>query len=230
MTNEYIAKMLSFLIFRIVWLLNFTYRFRYDGTGVLTNSKNKNYILAIWHQNLFGGILAQTGRPYIVIISRSKDADSVAYTCQKLGHITVRGSSKKKNVDKGGKLAKDEMIEFLKKGIPGAVTVDGPKGPAFSVKPGIIDMAKKANVVIVPYGISLSSYWEFKSWDKFRLPKPFCKILISYGGPIDVSDESIDFTLHQQTLENALKKQTLEADIKLAQWDSYPQVNELTKQ
>lgn len=113
----------------------------------------------------------------------------------------------KKGVDKGGKLAKDQMIECLKKGYPGAVTVDGPKGPAFVVKPGIIDMAKKAGVLIVPYGIGMSSYWEFKSWDRFRMPKPFCKILVSYGQPIDVSSENQSFEEHLDALQKALNAQ-----------------------
>ena len=43
--------------------------------------------------------------------------------------------------DKGGKEAKDEMIEMLRTGLPGALTVDGPRGPAHVVKPGIIEMA-----------------------------------------------------------------------------------------
>ena len=71
----------------------------------------------------------------------------------------------------------------------------------------IIDMAKKAKALIVPYAITLSSFWEFNSWDKFRMPKPFSKILISYGDPIDVSDENKSFHYYQALVEDALKNQ-----------------------
>ncbi len=169
--------------------------------------------------------MAQTGKTHVVIISKSKDAEPVSYTCNKLGHITKLGSSKKRMVDKGGKLAKDEMIEVLRTGIPGALTVDGPKGPALEVKPGIIDIAKKADVMIVPYTLAFSSYWECNSWDKFRIPKPFCKILISYGSPIDVSSEKTDFLDHRIFVEEALRQQTLKVDSRIKNWDQYPRDN-----
>jgi lysophospholipid acyltransferase (LPLAT)-like uncharacterized protein len=221
----FINKLISTLIFILVRLLNSTYRYRYDRNEVMLNLKNKKIILAIWHQNLLAGILAQTGKPHIVIISKSKDADPVARLCKKLGHILVRGSSKKLGVNKGGKLAKDEMIEFLKKGFPGAITVDGPKGPAFKVKPGIIDMAKKANALIIPYAIGLSSFWQFKSWDQFRLPKPFSKILISYGDPIDVSNENKTFSDFQVLVESKLKSQAEIVNSKILSWNKFSKFN-----
>ena len=91
---------LSRLIFILLRLLNFTYRYRYHQNDFTGSPTNKNYILAIWHQNLLPGILAQTGNPHIVIISKSRDADPVAYACKKLGHMIVRGSSKRGDVDK----------------------------------------------------------------------------------------------------------------------------------
>ncbi|MBC7538522.1 MAG: lysophospholipid acyltransferase family protein [Bacteriovorax sp.] len=221
----FINNVISTLIFAFVRLLNLTYRYRYDRNEVMLNLKNKKIILAIWHQNLLAGILAQTGNPHIVIISKSKDADPVARVCKKLGHIMVRGSSRKLGANKGGKLAKDEMIEFLKKGFPGAITVDGPKGPAFKVKPGIIDMAKKANALIIPYAIGLSSFWQFKSWDQFRLPKPFSKILISYGDPIDVCNENITFADFQVLVELKLKLQAEIVNREIFCWKKFSKLN-----
>lgn len=172
------------MIFLLVKLLKLTYRFRY--VNEISPQKSKRpYILAIWHQNLFAGILAQCHKQHVVIISKSKDAEPVAYTCQSFGHIVTRGSSRKAGTDKGGHLAKDEMVTSLKKGIPGAVTVDGPKGPAFKVKPGIINMAISANALIIPYTVRPKWFLQFKSWDKFILPLPFTKILVHYGEAMD---------------------------------------------
>lgn len=182
--------MLNLLIYLIVRLFYLTYRFRFQNPEALPE---KGYLLAIWHQNLFQGILAQTGREYVVIVSRSKDANPVAFTCRQLGHNVARGSSRSKDGrDKGGKQAAEEMTEILKTKIPGAVTVDGPKGPAKKVKPGIITMAKKAGIPIIPYSPIAKSYWEFNSWDKFRLPKPFSIIDVYYGDPIDVSQMEME--------------------------------------
>jgi lysophospholipid acyltransferase (LPLAT)-like uncharacterized protein len=207
----------------ITRLFHLTYRYRFENNVVLKNLKkdNKNYIFAIWHQNLFAGILAQTGHQHIVIVSKSKDAEPVAFTCSHLGHLVVRGSSKKGLVDKNGAAAKDEMIECLKKGHPGAVTVDGPKGPAFKIKPGIIDMAKKSKALLVPYVVTPKSYWQFKSWDSFRLPKPFSKILISYGEPFAVNETNASYDEDQSKLEAAMNKLTIEAQNHLANWSTY---------
>lgn len=224
-----ISKITSNLIFVIVRFLNLTYRYRYHQNEGIINLENKNMILGIWHQNLLAGILAQMGKTHIVIISKSKDADPVAHVCKKFGHIVVRGSSKNTNINKGGKQAKDEMIEFLKKGFPGAITVDGPKGPAFKAKPGIVDMAIKANANIVPYAIGLSSFWQFKSWDQFRLPKPFSKILISYGNPIDISDGDKSFGIYQMLIETSLNNQTAIANLEIFNWEQYSKINWFNK-
>lgn len=128
----------------------------------------------------------------------------MAFACQRFGHLVVRGSSRKGSVDKGGQLAKDEMIRELQKGTPGAVTVDGPKGPAFKVKMGIIHMAKQSDSVIIPYTVKAKKFKQFQSWDGFQLPLPFSKILVHYGVPIDVSLMSENDALW--AVENNLNK------------------------
>jgi len=187
--------MLKWLMYLLVRILAATYRFRYYGLENIEKAKclsrGGNYLLAIWHQNLLQGILGQIGRRHVVIVSKSKDAEAVAFACQKMGHDVARGSSRSKaGVDKGGQAAMEEMILILKTGIPGAITVDGPKGPAKKVKPGIIKMAKDAQIAIVPYAPIATKYWEFNSWDKFRLPKPFSIINVYYGVPLLLEEGS----------------------------------------
>jgi lysophospholipid acyltransferase (LPLAT)-like uncharacterized protein len=178
---------LKYIIYLVALALKSTYRFEYKGEKELQKLKinNRNYLLAVFHQNLLPAIFAQVKDSYVVIVSRSKDANCVAFTCEKLGHKVTRGSSKKEGRDKGGKEAKDQMVEWLIKGFPGAVTIDGPKGPAKKVKPGIAKMAIESNSVIVPYTVKASRYIEFKSWDRFQLPLPFSKIIVHYGNAID---------------------------------------------
>ena len=192
MFGNLLLAAVSRLAYLVVLSLHLSYRYRFVGVENLQaackSSKYGNYLFAIWHQNLFPGITAQTGGQHVVMVSKSKDAQPLAYTLQKLGHITMRGSSKNSSgVDKGGRLAKDQMTEILVTGVPGAITVDGPKGPAHYVKPGILDMAKHAETPIIPYVALADRYWAFNSWDKFRLPKPFSRIIIGYGKPILVS-------------------------------------------
>lgn len=201
--------LLIVLVYAMVRLLFATYRFRYHGTEHVERARGMgrgSYVFAIWHRNLFAGILAQSATPHTVIISRSRDGDPVAFLCRRLGHFAVRGSSKKRGRDKGGKEAKDQMIERLKAGSPGAITVDGPSGPADEVKPGIIEMARRAGVPVVPYATVPQRCWTFNSWDRFRLPKPFSRIDVYYGAPyaIDPATPFKAFAGHQLAIAQRL--------------------------
>lgn len=195
----------------LVRLLASSYRFRPAGLVPGGDLPVQGYLLGIWHQNLFSGILAQDGVPHCVMISRSGDGAAVAYLCERLGHRVLRGSSRRGDRDKGGKQAKDEMIEVLKTGLPGAITVDGPRGPAHEVKPGIIEMARLSRMPIVPYLTLPARYWTFRSWDAFRLPKPFTRVAVCYGAPIHIPVDTAfsEFAHYQQQLADAL--QSLEA-------------------
>lgn len=200
---------LLFLVYGLVRLFHLTYRYEFRSLRSLEQARalgRGSYLFAIWHRNLFAGILAQTGTRHTVIVSRSDDGDPVAFLCTRLGHVAVRGSSKKRGVDKGGQQAKDEMIELLKSGLPGAITVDGPSGPVHEVKPGIVEMARRAGVPIVPYLAVPSRCWTFNSWDRFRLPKPFATIYVYYGAPYVIAPEAAfaDFAGHQANLAQQL--------------------------
>ena len=177
----------SLVVFGFVSLLAATYRFRCPhGKRRVRHEDAGGYLLAVWHQNLLAGILAQSGRAHCVMVSRSRDGQWVSDLCERLGHRVLRGSSRRAGVDKGGAQAKHEMIEALLDGLPGAITVDGPRGPAHEVKPGIVDMARLSGRSIVPYLPLPRRYWSFPSWDAFRLPLPFTRIDVHYGAPIAV--------------------------------------------
>lgn len=203
-----LGRDMSILITGVVRSLAATYRFRWEGQpGVRGPAGHEHCLLAIWHQNLFAGILAQTGRRHVVIVSRSGDGNPVTHLCESLGHTVARGSSRSKGRDKGGQAAKLAMIEALRSGLPGAVTVDGPRGPIYQVKPGIIDMARQTGLPIIPYLPMPRQYWSFSSWDRFRLPYPFTRIDVHYGEPIFVPESATDVQLaeYQERVRVALQ-------------------------
>lgn len=183
------TKIISQLIYYFIRLLNLTYRYKFVGLENKEEARSKHpkrsFVFAIWHQNLIPGILAHGDEKYTMIISESKDGEIVAVTCEKLGHQPSRGSS-----TRGGKKALLEMVRNVKSGIPGALTVDGPKGPPQIVKPGVIELARLANCAIVPMSPYPEKFWVIKkSWDQFRIPKPFSTIVIAIGEPTFVTDE-----------------------------------------
>ena len=202
------TNFLAQIIYFLVRLLNLTYRYEFIG---LENKKlsisthpQKTYIYALWHQNLIGAIFSHIGERFTMPISESKDGELVAVTCKKFGHLPARGSS-----HRGGKKAMISLIQNIRDGIPGAISVDGPTGPAHLVKPGIVEIARHCQCDILPLSPYPVSYWEIKkSWDCFRIPKPFSKIIIIIGKPIkvsfDISPENFDLTL--LTIKNHLEQ------------------------
>lgn len=183
------TKIIAQLIYYIVRVLNLTYRYEFIG---LENKRKaqaahpqKTYTYALWHQNLIGAIFSHIGEHFTMVISESKDGELVAVTCEKFGHRPARGSS-----TRGGKKALIEIVKTMKKGFPGALTVDGPKGPPHFVKPGVIEIARLCHCAILPLSPYAKNAWVIKkSWDQFRIPKPFTKIIVVIGEPIYISDE-----------------------------------------
>ena len=164
--------------------------------------KNVNYpqepcIFALWHAHQCG-LYSLVGRNKTnVMISRSKDGEIIARAAEIMGLKTVRGS-----ITRGGASATLELVDRIKNGDNGAITVDGPKGPKRVVKKGIIEIARITGVPIVPitwYSPS-KGYIKLKTWDEFRFPL-FCrKMVMYYGEPIYVSPDA-----DTQEIENKRK-------------------------
>lgn len=184
------TKIIAQIIYYLIRILNLTYRYKFIGLENKQKAKElhpqKTFIYALWHQNLIGAIFSHIGEHFTMVISESKDGELVAVTCEKFGHKPARGSS-----TRGGKKAIVEIVKNIKKGFPGALTVDGPKGPPHVVKPGVIEIAKLSHSAILPLSPYAKNSWVFKkSWDQFRVPKPFSKIIVVIGEPIIIPEES----------------------------------------
>jgi hypothetical protein len=65
-------------------------------------------------------------------------------------------------------------------------TPDGPKGPRYKVKPGLAMAAQEAQAAVVPFSWDSDKFWELRSWDKFRIPKPFSKIKVTFGEAVRI--------------------------------------------
>ena len=184
-----LTKITAQLIYYFIRLLNLTYRFEFVGLEHKNLAKashpKKTFIYASWHQHLISAIFSHIGEHFTMVISQSKDGELVAVTCEKFGHRPARGSS-----TRGGQKALIEIVRNMKKGFPGAITVDGPKGPPHIVKPGIIEIARICQCAILPLSSHVEKSWVIKkSWDQFIVPKPFSKIIVVIGEPIYITDD-----------------------------------------
>jgi lysophospholipid acyltransferase (LPLAT)-like uncharacterized protein len=147
----------------------------------------RKVVAAVWHQRFLGVLGYVTNFRYLslsVMISMSRDGDWIAPVAKWLGLRPVRGSSKR-----GGKEALAAMVQDLAQHQTAVHIVDGPQGPKAVIKAGMIRLAQLSKAAIVPTYISVDHAWVTRSWDRFLIPKPFSRILIRFGEPIDVPEQ-----------------------------------------
>ncbi len=65
--------------------------------------------------------------------------------------------------------------------------MDGPRGPARVVQPGVAFLAGATGHPILPYHIESNRHWTLRSWDRTQIPKPFSTVVLVIGAPIKVS-------------------------------------------
>lgn len=173
------------IIYNVMKMLMKTIRIKkiYDDKYI----KEENYIYAFWHQKIFFPTVSLTHvEKKLAMTSPSKDGEIMSTVLECYGYETIRGSSNDQNVR-----SLIGMIKKLKQGYSLGFAVDGPKGPAFQIKPGIVYMAMKTGKEIVPVGGAFKKRYVFeKAWDKFHFPYPFTKGVVVIGEPIKVEKDA----------------------------------------
>ena len=178
--------------------------------------RNVNYpkqeqkvIFAMWHsdQCSLHGIPFKKRKKVNILISKSGDGEVIARVVQRWGFSTIRGSKDKGTRKKGGVRATMEMIEKVNEGQNVAIMVDGPAGPLHEIKNGVIKVAKHTGGAIIPmvWYSPDKTLVKFPTWDKFKIPLGFTKIVNLYGEPIYVPENS---TLEE---DNAIKEKLKQA-------------------
>ncbi|HIP42868.1 MAG TPA: DUF374 domain-containing protein [Aquifex aeolicus] len=160
--------------------------------------KDKGKIYALWHGHALGLAMFAMDRGIVVLVSRYRDGEIAARILKHLGFEVVRGSTEEGKAHKGGRTAVKKLMELLQQGKNIAITIDGPKGPAFKVKKGVIYLAQKTGSPILPVVVNFEKYKKLNSWDRLIVPLPFTKGEIRLGQEMKISQS--------EDLENARKK------------------------
>ena len=153
-------------------------------------------ICAHWHGDellLIGGFSTASRNRMAVMASRSRDGELLMRILTWMGFRVVRGSS-----TRGGAGGLKGLIDAVnKERCHASLAVDGPRGPIYRVKPGILKLAQETGRPLVLGAASARRRFIFKkAWNRCYLPFPFSKCVIIYGEPIEVpatlSDESFE--------------------------------------
>jgi lysophospholipid acyltransferase (LPLAT)-like uncharacterized protein len=176
-----------------------------DPHGIVALVRQQPVIFAIWHNRLL--MLPRVfdpsfpSRQSFGLISASRDGDLIARFIELSGYGTIRGSSSRKGV-----IALRQLVETLAANGNVLVTPDGPRGPVYQASQGVVFLAQKSGVPVVPIHMEYSRCWRLKSWDRFVVPQPFAKLRAIFGAPVQVPplDSPGQFEAERLRLEKAM--------------------------
>lgn len=156
----------------LVRLLYLTLRVRVSEKSNGNLRREGASVLIFWHNTIsLAPYIKRKFRkrfPIFGMVSQSKDGEILECFFRFFGIDAERGSS-----SKGGAKAAVSLIRKLKQGNDICVTPDGPRGPVYEMKPGVMAICKKSTAKILFIRWHMKSVWVFNSWDKFQIPKPF---------------------------------------------------------
>jgi lysophospholipid acyltransferase (LPLAT)-like uncharacterized protein len=203
MKNYFKFNILPLVLYLVVRVIYFTNKKVFHHPKL---NENEAFIFVAWHGDLVScPINYFKNRPNGIVktmISQSKDGEIISRVYALFGVDAIRGSS-----SKGGTKALISTIKEIKSGFDVALTPDGPRGPRFSIADGVIAIAQKSGARIIVLNSQPSKYWQFNSWDRFILPKPFGKVDFYMSEPFDISslefEEARDF-IKNKMMQNAI--------------------------
>ena len=143
-------------------------------------ARGERFVYAFWHSGLLPLSMLHCDEGIAVLVSRHRDGELITRVIEHLGYVAARGSS-----TRGGEAGVRGMLSWAAQDRQLAVTPDGPRGPAERVKPGALYLAERTGRRMVPIGFAAHPVLALRSWDRFRIPWPFARVLVSHGAPFE---------------------------------------------
>ena len=190
-------------------LLTATYRVRavigQQVADKIVADREGVYAPCYWHQHhiLCSRLLRdwiRRGFDACFLISASVDGEVPERIAKSWGARVIRGSA-----NQTGALVLRDMQKMMKEGISIVTTADGPNGPRYKFKPGAVLMARIGGAPLIPLACAADRAWYLNRWDKFMIPKPFARVVLAVGDPIEVPKTASmeDLETYRERMENA---------------------------
>jgi lysophospholipid acyltransferase (LPLAT)-like uncharacterized protein len=189
-----VQEALGFLLAAYIGLVRRTNRFVVEPANLDALVAGQTpVIVAMWHGQHF---MISFARPRSIekiaaLISRHGDGGVNAAALRRLGVAPIRGSGARSRGKRhrGGALAMREMLRALADGASIAMTADIPK-TARVASLGIVLLARLSGRPIIPAAVVTSRRFDFRSWDRASLGKPFGRGAIVIGELIRVARDA----------------------------------------
>lgn len=183
--DRFLAIFVSWLAWFLIQFIGRTSRLHVYRSAGFQDRVNRGLplVYAFWHRYQMLMLYEKRNSGVFVLVSRSKDGEFVAQTLHRLGFNTARGSS-----SRGGGSAFIKLMDVVRAGQSVAFTPDGPRGPLRSIQPGVLALAVKMGIPVVPLAWAGTKTKELISWDRFLVPLPFGRYQVVFGEPLTFSE------------------------------------------
>ncbi|HVO26288.1 MAG TPA: lysophospholipid acyltransferase family protein [Candidatus Margulisiibacteriota bacterium] len=205
------------LISGTLWLIAKTVRIEYVNADDLFArwARGEQMILAFWHNRVVMMPIAYQGRgrKLCIMNSQHRDGEIATRALERWGIRSVRGSA-----TRGGAAGFLQLVNAFRDGYDLAVVPDGPRGPRYVVKRGVIHLGKATGAPIIPVTYAAARRRQLHNWDRFIIPLPFSRIVYVVGEPLrvprDIGEEEAEVL--RLELEGRLNTITAVADARVA--------------
>lgn len=220
--SAFFGSILAWLIIHLLFFSCRKYIFGYNNFKKHIRENANKVLSASWHRSMLYTLFFFRNLDAALMASRSRDGEFITAVLRRFGYFTPRGSSGK---GKGGQQALERFIEHIRKGKIGGLSVDGPTGPPYVSKHGIITAASKTGASIFPHIWYAQSNIRINSWDRTIVPKPFSKLVMIIDReplsiPVNIDQEQLEE--YRQVLNKRLLQLTYQADCWFELRDKYP--------
>ncbi|NOR25396.1 MAG: DUF374 domain-containing protein [Desulforhopalus sp.] len=146
--------------------------------------RGERLLVAFWHGKHISLFPLVEGFDACILTSRSFRGEVIADLCRRFGYHCIildhlRGSELQ------------ELLDVLLQTHPClAVAVDGPLGPYHVAKFGLVRLASRLQLLVVPLSMTAKHKIVMKKrWDKMEFPLPFSRVLLGVGQPFKIPAE-----------------------------------------
>jgi hypothetical protein len=138
-------------------------------------------LVTFWHGQYLPLLPLMRGRQICIFTSRSFRGHVIEAICKQFGCRCVL-------IPQGEHDEALRVIEAAMRREPRCATAaDGPHGPARRFKSSLVELASDLQFAVVPLWFSAtSSYLAKLRWDRREVPRPFARIHLHVGGPIEI--------------------------------------------
>lgn len=182
--SVWLTKFVAWLVVATLKVLFATCRKEFaifPGTNGWDPDLPDRFLYSVWHDVLFFPMLMAKPHNGSALTSRHQDGAYVAETLRLLNVSPFRGST-----TRGGAQAIRQLLNVAEQ-LHITITPDGPRGPRRAMKDGIVFLASRTGMTIVPAAFSCRRGVRFRgTWTDMLLPLPFTTTYCILGEPIAV--------------------------------------------